>query len=440
MEARRHDGRSERPRSPRDAALRAIAVSSLLVLAIDLWLPSGVVLGSLYILPVFASAWLASPRFTNVVAWSCSVAAVLGATIGIASGPGATPLGIGVQLAQALFVILVANRLAHLRIASERGLERSRELVATALRSIADAVVTSDREERVTLVNGPAERLLGWSSDSADGRPIAEVVRLEPDPETDAPSDPRAPRRQVLVARDGTRAPVEVTSSPIRSPRGEELGRVLVLRDARDLVAYEARMRDLAYRDGLTGLANRRSLDERLDLELAHARRSGKRLGLLFIDLDRFKQINDTLGHRAGDQLLVAVAQRLSACLREADTVARIAGDEFTVLVPELGSKDDVAGVAAKILDAMVRPVVLEGTATPISPSIGAAVFPDDAASAEELVRRADLAMYRAKSLGGAGYAVHEGEAARWTPRTHDTGANGKASRHGSTRGEGTRA
>jgi len=406
-------------RGPREAALRAVAASSLLVCAIDLWLPSSAVLGALYILPVFASAWLQSARFTGFVATLCALLAIVGATVGFGGGATAPPLTVAIQIAVALFVILVAHQLALLRIAGEERLAQSRELVATALASIADAVVTTDLDERVVLVNGPAERLTGWDAEAARGRASSDVLALADDPEPQVPSDPRAPRRQVLHTRNGGARHVEVTSSPIFARSGAPRGRVFVLRDAEDLVAYESRLRNLAFRDGLTGLSNRRALEERLDLELARARRSGKRLGLLFIDLDRFKAVNDTYGHRAGDTLLVAVAERLLGSLREADTVARIAGDEFCVLVPDVTSPAAAQQVAGKLLDALVRPVVVEGVALPVACSIGAAVFPDHASGAEELVRLADQAMYRAKGLGGAGHALHDGPAVRWAPRVH---------------------
>lgn len=415
---REHDAHTR----SRTAALRAVFAIGVSVFAIDLWLPSSLVLGSLLILPILASAWLQSPRFTNVVTVACAFAAIFGAVIGLGGGATSPPTTVALQLSCSLFVVLVSGQLAQMRIRSEVHLDRSRELVATALRSIADAVVTTDRDDLVTLVNGPAQQLLGADAASAQGRPLDSVVRLERDPQTLTPADPRAPRRRLLVVTSSgeeIRRPVEVTSSPIVGVRGEDFGRVLVLRDASDVVAFEERMRELAYRDGLTGLANRRSLEERLDLELKHARRARARLGVLFLDLDKFKAINDTYGHHAGDQLLVAVGERLSAALREADTVARISGDEFCVLVPEIGGREDLGVVASKLLDAVVRPVVLEGVAVPISPSIGAALYPDDAGSADELLSCADTAMYRAKGLGGAGWAVHDGLTQRWSPATH---------------------
>lgn len=411
-------------RVSRETVLRTVAASLVLVVAIDLWLPSSAVVGALHILPVFASAWLGSRRFAGVVAGAAAVLATAGAFVALGGGAPAPALTVGVQLGVALFVILVAHQLAGLRIASEERLARSREVVVTALASIADAVLTTDRDDEIALINARAEGLLGWDHAAALGRPVRDVLRLEDDRETSPPSDPRAPRRQLLVARDGSRRPVEVTASPIFAASGAPQGRVWVLRDAKDLAAYEARLRDLAFRDGLTGLSNRRALEERLDLELARARRSHTRLGLLFIDLDRFKSVNDTFGHRVGDLLLVAVAERLLGTLRQADTIARISGDEFCVLVPDVTNVATAEQVALKVLEALVRPVVLEGAVIPIASSIGVAVYPDHASGAEELMRVADLAMYRAKGLGGAGLALHEGPARRFTPKYHTTGTS----------------
>lgn len=431
------DGRidGDAPALGRRAALRAIAVMGTSVLLIDLWLPSSLVLGSLLILPVFASAWLASPRFTNIVTVACAFAAIFGAVVGLGGGQQAPPQTVALQLACALFVILVSGQLALLRIRSEARVDRARELVGTALRSIADAVVTTDRDDRITLVNGPAARLLQTSAEAARGRPLGEVVRLERDPHTAPPLDPRAPRRQFLVLTvDGAerRVPVEVSSSPILAAQGRNFGRVLVLRDASDVVAFEERLRELAYRDGLTGLANRRSLEERLDLELKHARRARTRLGVLFLDLDDFKAINDTYGHRAGDELLVAVARRLSAALREIDTVARISGDEFCVLVPRLATPDDIELVATKIVQAVVRPVVLDGVAIPIGTSVGAAVYPQHATNANELMSAADAAMYRAKRTGGTAWALHDGAVKRCGPRSRASDPDGAPDAQGS--------
>ena len=183
-----------------------------------------------------------------------------------------------------------------------------------------------------------------------------------------------------------------------------------LIQQARDLVnrigvalAAQARDEQLkyhAYHDDLTGLPNRPLLVERMTQEMAHARRNGKQLAVLYIDLDRFKKVNDNLGHEAGNRLLCQVAERLSACTREGDTVARLSGDEFVVLLPGLASPQQAARLAGEMQGLLGEPFMIEGDASYVGASIGVAVFPDDGSLAPELLKKADMAMYRAKATG----------------------------------------
>jgi diguanylate cyclase (GGDEF)-like protein len=161
--------------------------------------------------------------------------------------------------------------------------------------------------------------------------------------------------------------------------------------------------------DSLTGLANRSLLTERLDRAVSDAARSGKPGGLLLLDLDKFKEVNDSLGHHAGDLLLTEVAARLSGAVRGPDTVARLGGDEFAVLLPDAGNPDDCLDLARRILDAIQGPVELDGTRVDISASVGVAVFPAHTTDPAELLRHADHAMYTAKR-SGRGAAVYDAE------------------------------
>jgi diguanylate cyclase (GGDEF)-like protein len=169
----------------------------------------------------------------------------------------------------------------------------------------------------------------------------------------------------------------------------------------RELELACQREQHTALHDPLTGLPNLRLYRERLGQLLAQGRRTGKRFALLFVDLDRFKEVNDSVGHAAGDRLLQQVADRIKACIRETDTVARRGGDEFVVLLDDVGRAKDVVHVAGKILHRIARSTVVLGTVVRPSASIGIAIFPDDGSSDEVLERRADRAMYRAKQLGG---------------------------------------
>ena len=173
----------------------------------------------------------------------------------------------------------------------------------------------------------------------------------------------------------------------------------------------EERARHLANHDVLTGLPNRRLLKDRLGQALALAHRHHKSVAVMFVDLDRFKTINDTLGHEVGDKLLVAVADRLKRVLREGDTVARVGGDEFVVVLPELGKDRDAAVVARKILELLAEPFPVESHELRVTPSIGIAVAPGDGDDPETLLRHADAAMYEAKAAGRNTFHFH-GEAA----------------------------
>ena len=227
--------------------------------------------------------------------------------------------------------------------------------------------------------------------------------------------------RDALAAHDGIRAVLDgrlprfYMEYPCHSPQrqrwfsmsvtplqGEALrGAVVSLEDISERIQMEQQVRDLAFYDPLTLLPNRRLALERLTQQLVRARRAKTRLALLFIDLDKFKPINDELGHEVGDGLLQAVAQRIQACLRESDTAARLGGDEFVVLLPELQGSDAALAVAEKIRSALAQEFVTDqGLVLQISSSIGVALYPDHAADEKDLLRLGDEAMYRAKKGG----------------------------------------
>ena len=200
---------------------------------------------------------------------------------------------------------------------------------------------------------------------------------------------------------DGVNFPQEISLTAIADG-----GMVCVVRDITERTYAEEQIKHLAYHDALTNLPNRLLFKDRVTVALSHAHRDGSRLAVLFLDLDRFKVINDSLGHNIGDQLLQAVAARVQACVRESDTVARLGGDEFTVLLPRLHESDDAAPIAMKIIEAVRYPFHIEGREFFITTSIGISLFPEDGTDAEALIKNADTAMYQAKELGRDNYQL----------------------------------
>jgi diguanylate cyclase (GGDEF)-like protein/PAS domain S-box-containing protein len=283
------------------------------------------------------------------------------------------------------------------------------------LNSIADAVVSVDMHGRVDYLNVAAELMTGWKRDEAKGRPIAEVlVMVDGDGASPVVSPVEAVLRAgevgglsgevVLVDRQGNRRRIEDSAAPILDWDGQIMGAVMVFRDVSDTVALTTKMKHLAQHDFLTNLPNRVLLNDRITQAIASARRSNTCPALLFLDLDKFKHINDSLGHAVGDHLLQAVAARLLDCVRTSDTVSRHGGDEFVILLANERRAQDAALAAEKILIAMSTPFPIDGHQLHTSTSIGISVFPLDGPDAAALIKNADTAMYHAKERGRNGY------------------------------------
>jgi len=191
----------------------------------------------------------------------------------------------------------------------------------------------------------------------------------------------------------------EVFSQP-QVVEGEIVGRVWCVRDVTERVQSEQTIRRLAYHDALTDLPNRALFVDRLTVALAQSRRTRQQVAVMFLDIDRFKMINDTLGHPAGDEVLRAIGAELSLLVRDGDTVARVGGDEFTLLLAGVGDDESVSGVASRILEMVRRPRLIGDQEMRVTTSVGIAVFPEDGEDVETLLRNADTAMYRAKAQG----------------------------------------
>jgi len=386
----------------RGSILRTSGMLFVAIAVSDAFAPPSIPISVLYVMPILITVWMKSRRALHIAAGLATVLAIsvaAGVAIFAEAGPGdPAPLLRTLAAGVTLFAIWTTWHMGRSWLTLGEDLEMSQAVRTQTIQNLAEGVVTVDGDERVLMINPAAEEMTGWLADEAVGRPVDEVVRREKDVML-VPEDIVAPGMgEVLVSRAGQTRPVEVTEAELPG------GYVLVLRDAAEQRDREGAMLRLAYRDRLTGLPNRASLLDRLDLELAHTRRHGTQLGLLFLDLDGLKRTNDELGHGAGDALLVGFAERLRAVLREGDTVARLGGDEFTVLLPGLEDASNASLVAEKILAALMRSILHEGVELQAGASIGLALFPADAADGEQLLERADAAMYRVKQAGGSGW------------------------------------
>jgi len=265
-----------------------------------------------------------------------------------------------------------------------------KELVQVTLASIADAVITTDREQRISYSNRNAEQMLGLSGADMLGRPLDEVCRLEG----------KGSALHVLAA-DGTLLPVDRSEALIHAPDGEAIGQVIVLHDASEARRHAAQLSYQATHDDLTDILNRREFERRLRELLAALRQgSGGEHAVLYLDLDRFKIINDTSGHAAGDELIKQVSQLLQATLRERDIVGRLGGDEFGIMLTQC-SHEDALKVAEKVRKAVVDLHFAWGVRSyRIGVSIGLVLLDSRSSSLKEVMKAADAACYMAKEKG----------------------------------------
>jgi diguanylate cyclase (GGDEF)-like protein/PAS domain S-box-containing protein len=288
------------------------------------------------------------------------------------------------------------------------------ERAQATLASIGDAVLSTDLAGKITYMNPVAERMTGWSTWEATGRPLQEVMRIVDADSRETARDPLALAVQrdtsvgvgencLLIGRDGHESAIEDTASPIHDRHGNVTGAVIVFHDVGAARTLSLRMSHLAQHDVLTGLPNRMLLTDRLDRAITAAARHGSNLAVLFMDLDRFKSINDRLGHAAGDQVLQSVASRLVAGVRKSDTVSRLGGDEFVVLLSEVCCAGDAASAADTLCAKIAAPHRIEGRNLRVTASVGIGVCPIDGTDAETLLKKADLALLGAKACRRTG-------------------------------------
>jgi diguanylate cyclase (GGDEF)-like protein/PAS domain S-box-containing protein len=311
--------------------------------------------------------------------------------------------------------VLISDITRH-RVA-EQALRESEERLAKFMQASAEGIVFH-HNGIVTDANPPICELLGYGLNELLGRKTLEFIAPDHVAKVVSvmSSGQETAYESVLIDKRGQRLPVEFIVRTI-TRHGQQL-RMTIVRDLRDREAARARIHYQAHHDALTGLPNRTAFMERLDGLIATSRSKTSRgeavepMALLFIDLDHFKRVNDSLGHLAGDVLLRTVAKRITSCLRQTDLVARFGGDEFMVLLPDVGSNAEVEEVASKLLSAVEAPVSVESWPLSVTPSVGIALFPDDGTTADALIKNADTAMYQAKARGRASYCFFTPEMA----------------------------
>ncbi len=303
----------------------------------------------------------------------------------------------------------------------EEALRESEERFRAIFEQSKDAIYLTSRDGRVEMMNPSGRELLGYSAaelgtldvhdlyaDGADRRRFQKAIEQDgwvQDFETR------------LRTNDGSILDALLTATVRRSAEGEVVGYQGIIRDITDRKRFEERLRLRALHDPLTELPNRILFDDRIATAVARARREGRQMAVLFVDLDRFKVVNDGLGHAAGDQVLLEVGRRFRRVLRAEDTVARFGGDEFTILLEDLDRVGDAVDVVQRLLEVLTVPFVADGREFRLSASVGVALGPVPGEPPGELVRRADVAMYRAKEGGGTAYhifdPVHDAEETR---------------------------
>ncbi|ABM95465.1 EAL domain-containing protein [Methylibium petroleiphilum] len=295
------------------------------------------------------------------------------------------------------------------------------QLAAQVFESSLDAIFVTDGEHRIAAVNASCERITGLGREQLVG--LRTEALLHPPGADDADTAWFELVREQLAHRgvwegelwhrraDGSTLPGQVSLVRLAAegtdPGETGVRHVGFFKDLTETVAAQKRIEELAFTDALTGLPNRVMLAERLDFALAMSHRHQTPFALLFLDLDRFKQINDSLGHVFGDRVLVEVAERLKTCLRQIDTVARLGGDEFVMLLNQTDARGAEA-IARRVLEVLGQPFTLEGMSFSVTASIGIAMYPNDGESMDDLIKNADAAMYRVKERGRAGFRFYQ--------------------------------
>jgi diguanylate cyclase (GGDEF)-like protein/PAS domain S-box-containing protein len=320
---------------------------------------------------------------------------------------------------------------------AEEALRESEEKYRDLVENMSEVLYALDKDGRITYVSPVVEQLGGYTPSELIGRSFTEFIHPDDllalvESFQRTVSGNLEPSEFRIFTKSGEIRWVRTSSRPVFE--GDRIiGLRAVMMDITERKQAEETIKHLAYHDALTNLANRTLFQDRLTVALAQARRKRRMAAVMFLDLDRFKVVNDTVGHALGDRLLQGVAERLTGLVREGDTVARVGGDEFTLLLAEVERAEDMVEVAERVLDTLRQPWVLNGHEFRITASIGIAMFPSDGEDADSLLRNADTAMYRAKDQGRDNYKLYT---PKMNARIAERLALENSLRHGLERGE----
>lgn len=300
--------------------------------------------------------------------------------------------------------------LAHRSAAdAERRASDTASTFIAILDAMSEGVAMVDPSGHIEMLNAAAESMLARRVASVTGRHISDYISVENGYNFSAEALDTEQLSDVEgIVRAGPRSEIQVEVSARKVAGNSKAKFIVVFKNINERKAAEATIRNLAMYDSLTDLANRNLFHQRLDDGIKLCRRNGKKLALLYLDLDDFKSVNDTCGHPIGDGLLRTVAARVKSATREIDTVARLGGDEFAVIMPELTEISGACQLARRIIDAVSKPMTVDGTLVQTGTSIGISVFPDSAMDTDELVRLADIALYEAKNAGRSCFKLHD--------------------------------
>ncbi len=306
---------------------------------------------------------------------------------------------------------MVAVRDISLRKQLINDLHMEKEQWFVTLRSIGDAVITTDEEGRVVYMNPVAESLTGWKVSDAREKSVSTVFAIVNE-YTRRPTECPVTRclregavvglanHTLLLSRSGEAYSIEDSAAPILDDNGQVRGAIIVFHDVTEKRKLEQKITYQANYDALTGLPNRHLFQDRLTQAIARARREDNLAGLLYVDVDDFKNINDRMGHPFGDRVLIELGRRLKSIVRETDTIARIGGDEFAIILSDLPDNNEVLELGRRILIESAIPFYIDSTRADLTVSIGVAIIPTDGSDATDLVRNVDIALYQVKRAG----------------------------------------